>query len=35
MIVMEECGAFFAGDTTAEETAKAIQNRVQLYLNEQ
>ncbi|MDE5802698.1 MAG: extracellular solute-binding protein [Lachnospiraceae bacterium] len=33
-IVSEETGAFFAGAKTAEETAKVIQNRVQLYLDE-
>ena len=32
-IVSEETEAFFAGDKTAEETAKIIQNRVQLYLD--
>lgn len=34
-IVYEEAQAFFAGDKSAEETAKIIQNRVQLYLDEQ
>lgn len=33
-IVSEETRAFFTGDKTAEETAKVIQNRVQLYLDE-
>lgn len=33
-IVWEECGAYFAGDRTAWETAEIIQNRVQLYLDE-
>lgn len=33
-IVWEECGAYFAGDRTARETAEIIQNRVQLYLDE-
>lgn len=33
-IMQEETGAFFAGQKTAEETAKLIQNRVQTYLNE-
>lgn len=33
-IVSEETGAFFAGDKTAKETAKVIQNRVQLYLDD-
>lgn len=33
-IVFEEVGAFFAGDKTARETADVIQNRVQLYLDE-
>lgn len=32
-IVSEESGAFFNGDKTAKETAKVIQNRVQLYLD--
>ena len=32
-IMSEETEAFFAGDKTAEETAKIIQNRVQLYLD--
>ena len=34
-IVNEEAEAFFAGDKTAEETAKIIGNRVQIYLSEQ
>lgn len=34
-IVNEEAGAFFADQKSAEETAKLIQTRVQLYLNEQ
>ena len=34
-IVNEEVGAFFAGDKTAEEVAKMIQNRVGLYVMEQ
>lgn len=33
-IINEEMGAYFAGQKTAEETAKLIQNRVQLYVNE-
>lgn len=33
-IIGEEMEAFFAGDKTAEESAKLIQNRVQLYMNE-
>jgi len=33
-IVEEEIEAFLVGDKTAEETAKVIQNRAQLYLNE-
>lgn len=33
-IIMEEAGAYFNGDKTAEETAKVIQSRVNLYLNE-
>lgn len=32
-IVSTEAAAFFAGDKTAEETARVIQNRVQLYLD--
>ncbi len=35
MIVKEMTGPFFAGDRSAEETAKLIQGRVQLYLGEQ
>lgn len=34
-IIEEEAAAYFAGDKTAEETAKIIQNRVQTYLSEQ
>ncbi len=34
-IVQECAGAYFAGDQTAEGAAKAIQNRVSLYINEQ
>ncbi|MDD6022903.1 MAG: extracellular solute-binding protein, partial [Oscillospiraceae bacterium] len=34
-IVMEEAEAFFAGDKSAEETARVIQNRVSIYLGEQ
>ncbi len=33
-IVDEELGAFLAGQKTAEETAKIIDSRVQLYLDE-
>ena len=33
-IVMEEADVYFAGDKTLDETAKLIQNRVQLYVNE-
>lgn len=34
--IARECaGAYFAGDRTAEDAAKTIQNRVELYLNEQ
>ena len=33
-IIMEEAGAFFHGDKSAEDAAKVIQNRVWLYLNE-
>ena len=34
-IVLEESAAFFAGQKTAEEVAELIQNRVQIYVNEQ
>ena len=34
-IILEEATGYFAGDKEAEETAARIQNRVQLYLNEQ
>ncbi|NLL38214.1 MAG: extracellular solute-binding protein [Clostridiales bacterium] len=34
-IIMEECAAFFAGDKSAEETAKLIQHRANIYVNEQ
>lgn len=34
-IVMEEAAAYFNGDKTAEEAARLIQNRAQLYLDEQ
>ncbi len=34
-IISEQCGAFFAGDKTAEETAKLVQSRMTLYVNEQ
>lgn len=34
-IVMEEAAAYFNGDKTAEEVARLIQNRAQLYLDEQ
>lgn len=34
-IVVEEAAAYFAGDKTAEETAKIIKNRVSTYLAEQ
>ncbi len=34
-IILEESQAFFAGDKTAEDTAKIIQNRVSIYLGEQ
>lgn len=33
-ILSEETGAFFAGDKTAEDTARVIRNKVQLYLDE-
>ena len=33
-IVNEECGSFFAGQKTAEEVAAIIQNRVQIYVDE-
>ena len=34
-IALEEAAAFFAGDQTAEETARVIQSRVSIYLGEQ
>ena len=34
-IVQECAGTFFAGDRTAEDAARMMQNRVELYLNEQ
>ncbi|MGM9521055.1 MAG: ABC transporter substrate-binding protein [Oscillospiraceae bacterium] len=34
-IIMEESQAFFAGDKTAEETAKLIQSRASIYISEQ
>ncbi len=34
-IISEEAGAYFAGQKSAEATAKVIQNRVTLYLNEE
>lgn len=34
-IICQECGALFAGDKTPEETARLIQDRVSLYINEQ
>lgn len=34
-IITEAAGAYFAGDKTLEETAALIQNRAQLYVNEQ
>ena len=33
-IIWEELGAFFAGDKTSQQCAETIQNRVQLYLDE-
>ncbi len=33
-IVWEACGPYFAGDKTLDETVSLIQNRVQLYVNE-
>ena len=33
-IITDEAGAYFAGDKTAEEVAKLIQNRVSIYLGE-
>ena len=33
-IVVEQCGPFFAGDRTLDETVQAIQDRVTLYVNE-
>ena len=34
-IILEETGMYFSGDRSAEETAKAIQSRAELYLSEQ
>ena len=34
-VVSEEAAAFFAGQKSAEEVAKLIQSRVQIYVNEQ
>ncbi len=34
-IIEEECAAFFAGDKSAEETARLIQNRASIYVEEQ
>lgn len=34
-IVKEEAAAFFAGDKSAEDVAKIVQNRVSIYLAEQ
>ena len=34
-LILEEVQAFFAGDKSAEETARIIQNRVEIYLAEQ
>lgn len=34
-LILEEVQAFFAGDKSAEETARLIQNRVEIYLAEQ
>jgi hypothetical protein len=34
-IVLDDCKAYFAGDKSAEETAKLIQGRVSIYVNEQ
>ena len=33
-ILQDEAGAYFAGDKTADEVAKLIQNRVSIYLGE-
>lgn len=33
-IINEESGAFFAGQKSAEETARIIQNRVSVYIGE-
>ena len=33
-IIQDEAGAYFAGDKTADEVAKLIQNRVSIYLGE-
>lgn len=34
-VISSECGAFFAGQKSAEETAKLVQSRVNIYVNEQ
>jgi uncharacterized protein CbrC (UPF0167 family) len=34
-IIVDDAAAFFEGQKSAEETAKLIQNRVSLYVNEQ
>lgn len=34
-IIEEECGPYFAGETTAAECAAMIQNRAEIYVNEQ
>ena len=34
-LVQEQCGPYFAGDMTMDETIRLIENRVGLYVNEQ
>ena len=34
-IVKDQCGPYFAGDKTLDETVNLIQRRVSLYVNEQ
>lgn len=33
-VISDECGAFFAGQKSAEETAKLVQSRLNIYVNE-
>lgn len=34
-IILDECGAFFAGQKSVEETVKLVQSRARIYVNEQ